>query len=329
MRRALPTTALLALAVAGGCTSNFEDPSIVLDLRMLAAYTEPAEVIVPVDADPESIEVPDIRVCALVADPGASRDLAFEMVACAPTDSLRCDEPDEPFIQFDSGTVADPEEAPAAVELCGTLRGSPLLIDVVRQSVENDPLLGFSSIAVQLEIFVKPSGGADADGIFGAKRAFFGAQLPAERVANTNPTLDAITLTRDGETEPSETVVARRCADAEAAPLIAAPGEVLQLEPVEPDGVREDYVLPTLDGGAREFTENLSYAWFSTAGEWSHETTGGPKDPVGNVPLLYTQWTAPDDITESLDVDMWLVQRDERGGLAWFEMCVRVDPDAP
>lgn len=41
MRRALPITALLALAVAG-CETNFEDPSIVLDLRMLAAYTEPA-----------------------------------------------------------------------------------------------------------------------------------------------------------------------------------------------------------------------------------------------------------------------------------------------
>jgi len=327
-RRALSLWLVAVSLLAGACSSDFETPSIVLDLRMLAAKTEPAEVMVPVDANPQDLEVPDIEVCALVADPGASRSLSFEMAACAPTSSLRCDELDEPILQFDSGMIDDPEESPTPVAMCGTLQGSPLLIDVVRQAVENDPLLGFSSIAVQIEIFVKPSGGADSDGIYGAKRAFFAVQIPEERVANNNPSVDQLLLAREQDPEPTDPVTLLRCSDADADPIIAAPGEQLMFLPVEPDGVREDYVLPTIDGGSRMFTENMSYAWFATAGEWSRETTGGPKDVVGNIPPLDTTWAAPEELDAPLDVDMWLVQRDERGGQAWYEMCVRVDPDA-
>ena len=140
------------------------------------------------------------------------------------------------------------------------------------------------------------------------------------------PGLDEILLGREDDPEPIEPVTPLRCADAGATPTVVEAGEQILFLPVEPDDVREDYVLPTFDGGSRMFTENMTYAWFATAGEWSRETSGGAKDPVGNVPKLDTTWVAPEDLDEVLDVDLWVVQRDERGGLAWYEMCVRVEP---
>jgi hypothetical protein len=68
----------------------------------------------------------------------------------------------------------------------------------------------------------------------------------------------------------------------------------------------------------------MTYAWFATAGEWSSGETGGPKDAFGNVPTLDTKWTAP-DLAESADVNLWVVMRDERGGVAWYEMCAHVE----
>jgi len=112
-----------------------------------------------------------------------------------------------------------------------------------------------------------------------------------------------------------------RCESAAAAALTVAPGQEVVLLPVEPEGVRETYVLPTFEGGVRRITENLRYSWLATAGSWSSGSTGGPVDGFGNVPPLDSTWRAPEDAG---DVRLWLVQRDERGGLAWTEYCARV-----
>src|SRR5690606_22747649 len=102
-----------------------------------------------------------------------------------------------------------------------------------------------------------------------------------------------------------------------------------EVEPLEPQGAREDYVVPTFDGGSRMLTENLSYAWYATAGEWNRENTGGPRDFAGNAPPLDSTWTAPTDpeiVGAGLDVALWMVQRDERGGQTWYHSCLRVVP---
>jgi hypothetical protein len=101
---------------------------------------------------------------------------------------------------------------------------------------------------------------------------------------------------------------------------VAAPGERLNLMPLESEQVREDYVLPTFNGGVRMLTESVRYSWFATAGSWSREQTGGPKDLTGEQRLDST-WTAP---REPGQQSLWLVQRDERGGLTWYEYCVEV-----
>jgi hypothetical protein len=39
-----------------------------------------------------------------------------------------------------------------------------------------------------------------------------------------------------------------------------------------------------------------------------------------------TEWRAPTDIRDTTDVDIYIVQRDERLGATWYTTCVRVTP---
>jgi len=95
--RGLAIAALLA-----GCGS-FEDPTIVLDLRVLAMSAEMTsavpgpgpEQVVDVDLTmPMATELLEqlrpTRVCALVADPRHERDLRWSMTACACAVWRRC-----------------------------------------------------------------------------------------------------------------------------------------------------------------------------------------------------------------------------------------------
>jgi len=78
----------------------------------------------------------------------------------------------------------------------------------------------------------------------------------------------------------------------------------------------------------RTFTEALTYQWLATAGKFSDSSTGGGHDPFGNLLPVKTEWTAPSakGLDGPTDVSIWIVQRDERLGLAWYEACVRVVP---
>jgi hypothetical protein len=155
--------------------------------------------------------------------------------------------------------------------------------------------------------------------IWGAKRLVVAPRQPPGRTPNTNPTLEAL-----AEVAPDGTMTAllpARCEDGSAPGIALAPGEELHVLPLEPEGVREVYMLPTFDGDVRTITENMRYAWFSTAGSWARGDTGGTIDPFGNVPPLDNTFTAP---REPGDVRLWLVMRDERAGTYWREYCARV-----
>ena len=331
------TAALWAtLVLATGC-GEFEVPEIVLDLRVMAINAEPPEVVVPIDItalpaaidDPAllaeilaDLEVPDVEVCALVGDPNDSRSLEFTMHACAPTSHRRCDDPTRALADITSGTVEDPEEAAGPVAMCGTLTPSIQFFEVLRESIESDPLSGLSGIEMQVQLTVRPEGTPFEEAEYAAKKVVFSADYPEGKQANQNPLLSE--LVRELEDEDDVPLPLGRCRD--VAPLVLAPGEGAVLLPVEAEGAREDYVLPTFDGEVRFYTENLAYTWYATDGSFSARVTGGPRDGAGNEEPLDTEWTAPEEVTEPLDVSLWLVQRDERGGLNWYESCIRVEP---
>jgi hypothetical protein len=348
--------ALLALA---GCGS-FETRSIVLDLRMLSLVVTPPEVLIPLDADTDLMDLPqvDVEVCALIADPADARELDYRMIACWPNvETLRCDDParakvlltgtpGSPFVR-----VPDPETAGEPVRVCATMSSNavlPVLIldqidllgsyeDVAAQVVANG-----GNLDVQIEVVVRGADQGQDDLQYGSKRMRYAVPLCEDRQANRNPGI--VTLQASvGGAEPAPMPVGR-CIDM-ASPLVVGPGDEIELEPIElelehddepddgnmrkPSGSREKYCVPTFDGGSENFIENLTYTWYATHGGWEPEETGGPRDIADNEPEYQSTWTAPrnpDVIGAGLDVPVWVVQRDERGGQSWIESCVRVLP---
>ncbi|HWM86618.1 MAG TPA: hypothetical protein VNO33_12290, partial [Kofleriaceae bacterium] len=83
---------MIAAAVAA-CT-DFEDPEVVVDMRVLGMRAEPPEIVVPYDPqDPTRVNLADlvpVEICALVADPADGRGLDYSMSLCRPTSSGRC-----------------------------------------------------------------------------------------------------------------------------------------------------------------------------------------------------------------------------------------------
>lgn len=292
MVRRIPWLALLA-----ACDAGFEDPTVVIDLRVLAIEAGPPEVVVDFDPqNPTNVSFPTVSFRALIIDPAGGRH-AYRFVACPQQDNLRCDADVSPHLVFGEGVApAGQEEVTADLDMT---------LELIEGAIAEDPFGGFGGVPVNVELRIVAEGGSEAQAIYAAKQMTYAARVPEARTANQNPRMAGLTLdgTMFGECR------------------VLPPRTEVRLEPVEPPDVRETYVVPTLDGGERTFTENLRYAWFATAGSFSSGNTGGPTDAFGNDPPLFTKWTAPE---EPATVRLWVVQRDERGGTFWTERCVVV-----
>ncbi|MBL8626472.1 MAG: hypothetical protein JNK64_34465 [Myxococcales bacterium] len=317
--------ALLGALAATACGS-FEDPAIVIDLRPLAAMAEPPEQVVDVDpANPLAVEFDDVRVCALAADP-QRRDLTWSMVVCPPKRDLRCDDLTRPFLVLSPEVVVTAAQAVGQVA-CATIPAGPELIAIVRSTIENDSLGGFGGVDINVAVRAATADGAEVVDLGKAVR--FSPRLPAERVANTNPVLTEVAaqIDRGNGIEEPAVVPSGACTTPEFG-LKVPSGAKVKFAPRPLDGTAETYVVPTFEGGSRTFTENLRYQWIATAGSWSRAETGGPRDPAGNPPVISSTWSAPTvDVGEpSRLVDLWVIQRDERGGASWLPVCAVVEP---
>ena len=317
----------LALAcVLAGCTT-FEDPTIVLDLRVLAMRAEPPEQVIDVDlAEPPSptdvlAQLAPTEVCALVADPGQRRSLLWKMTMCLPGDDDRCD-PAHPQVELGSGVLGDPDEAMAGQELCVTVFPDQRMLSVLLAALDADILRGLGGLDFVVELQI---GGEAADrelDVVGAKTVRVSPRIPDARSANNNPTIEFL----DASVAGAGLVVAPcRCAQCSAMATVGA-GAVVTLYPVEPETVREDYVVPTLDGQTAMLTETMTYQWLAGRGSFSDATTGGGHDLLGNQSLLGSEWRAPRGIDGDTLVPIWMIQRDERLGVSWYETCIRVTP---
>lgn len=319
---------LLVLLAACG---KFQDPNVVVDLRVIGMTASVPEQVVDVDVTnpqpPADLlqQLGPSDVCALVADPSFDgRRLRWSMTLCPLGDADRCDDSDSiPKHVIGSGLLDDPDITVPEPKMCATVEADGNLLAVVSYALENDILHGLEGEAYEVQLIV---GGEDADpslDLYAAKSLQVIADLPVGREPNHNPTLTEIDATLpDAVPMP---LPLGRCVD-QTAPLTVPKGTKIRLTPVEPDGVRETYTVVKLDGTLAMFTENLTYQWTAGAGGFSDGTTGGPHDPFGNSPPLYSDFTAPDDIDAQMDIPVWLVQRDERLGAAMYESCIRVTP---
>jgi hypothetical protein len=316
---------MLACAACG----TFEDPNVVIDLRVLAMTATPPEQVLDVSQTQDPLQLAKqlkpAKVCALVADPNFDRRLRYRLTVCN-LDGGRCDL-SGPHLVFAQGLLDDPDTTVPEPQLCGTIPvddpGSTLPA-VLLSALNADPLQGLGGLYYGAELVI---GGEDADpalDLYAAKSLAVMPNIPADRTANNNPTISGLTATIDGVDSPIDLV---RCAEA-TAPLELTTAQKVRLTPIEPDGIHEVYSVPTVDGTQRTFTENISYQWVAGAGSLSKGDTGGPHDAFGNPAPLFTDFTSPstDEITDPTTVAMWIVQRDERLGEAWFETCFHVTP---
>ena len=313
---------LALLCALAGCTS-FEDPDIVLDLRVLAMTGEPPEQVVDIDpsADFEPTEllaqlVPS-TMCALVADPGRERRLRWELALCLPDDD-QCNPRFRTVL--DSGVIADPDTAPVAQPMCATVEPNTNLLGILLEIGEGDPLAVLGGIDYFVELRVR--GEDDTREEVATKSLRVSPRIPAIRTPNMNPRVELFRATLNGERLE---MPLGRCAE-QTAPFEVRPGARMTLEPIELETTRETYVVPTLDGKIAMFTESPTYQWRASAGGFSRGGTGGTRDNLGNLPELDTEWRAPARVDGVTDVQLWFIVRDERLGATWYESCVRVVP---
>lgn len=87
-------------------------------------------------------------------------------------------------------------------------------------------------------------------------------------------------------------------------------------------GGSEPYVA--FDLGSRAVVdrrEGMRVSWYATAGSFEHDRSGRTEDEA-SVPYADNAWTAPD---HAGDVRVWVVLRDDRGGVDWGSYLIRVE----
>ena len=322
MRRAL----FVMLAACG----SFEDEDIVIDTRVLAmAATVPDQVVdfdIENPPDPAELlpQLVESTMCAHVADPADDRRLRWSMTLCVLNNNERCIG-SLPSLMLASGVIEDPDVATPAPSMCGTIAPDGNLLGIVLAALEADSLSGLGGVEYGVSFTVGPEDGDPDLDLFAGKTVTIGPRIPDGRMANNNPSVTHFDASIEGA-EPVPLPLGR-CVD-QPSPLVVDPGQEVRLTPVETEGAREPYVVPTLDGEMRMFTESLTYQWMAGGGNVGSGSTGGPRDAFGNPATLYTDWRAPnrDRLTGPSDIPLWIVQRDERKGATFHEACLRVVP---
>jgi hypothetical protein len=329
VKPALLAIAATLAATAAGC-GRFQDPNVVVDLRTLAMRADPPDQVIDVDLTqpvmPAALlaQLVPTRVCALVADPAIDRRLLWSMTLCSLLSTERCDD-GGPEVLLGMGLSDDPETTVPEPGMCVTVMPDANLLALLAFIVQGDTLHGLGGIDYGVVLRVGgENGNRDLDQ-YAAKTLAVSPRIPATRAANHNPTLDRIDAALEDGTPV--TLPFGRCAD-NPAPRALAPATKLRLLPIEAAGAREVYTVPTLDGHSETFTESLTYQWIAGAGGFSRGTTGGPRDLTGNPPPLFSDFKSPaaSDLDGSTDIPLWIIQRDERLGVQWYESCLRVAP---
>jgi hypothetical protein len=327
----------LALLCLCAC-AEFEDPTIVLDLRVIGMETTPPEQILDVDPmktptiDEILAQLQPIHVRALVAEPGRTGQLAWTMNTCILEDrGSRCVEGSG--FEFASGLLEDPEtvsfgnsckDVPGIEPggtLCALLVPDNRFVLMLYDALMADPARGLGGVDIGFVLRVQGIGPSPLTEVFAAKHVRFAPRIPADRVANSNPNIVQLLLGQDGI---GSDIAKRHCNDFGDEERVDSE-ERVTFFPVAGAMDKEEFVVPTLDGGSERFQEYLTYQWVATAGSFVDDVTGGAPDVFGNVRLDGTEWKAP-KTDRPMDVTIWVLQRDSRYGVRWREACIKVLP---
>ncbi|MBI2896056.1 MAG: hypothetical protein HYY06_21030 [Deltaproteobacteria bacterium] len=278
---------LICIAMVAGCAADFESPSEVLDLRILALQATPPELLLDDD-------LPPVELVALVADPrDPDREVTYRWRACGLTAELRCSDADW---SVDLGEGSAPVSSLTGVLEIGD--------DLRAAAAETDTFMGFGGLFFVAQLTLEESEAERRDAI---KQIPGSAAFPGGTSENRNPSPPG--LLHDEAEWPEPEV------------LEVAPGAEVSVEPTAPGGDAESYSVYRFDLGVQDLEEYLGYSFFASAGTWTRDGSGGSPDPISIETSLASVWTAPD---EEADVTIWVVVRDGRGGTAWTRREVRV-----
>ena len=181
------------------------------------------------------------------------------------------------------------------------------------EGLRDDPTHGQNGVGVMIELEVGDDDGDLADDVFATKYLAVQPQLPADREPNHNPVVRALQIdTPEGVFTPFPSM----CVGNLQLPLQLEPGDSLELVPLERPDTYDHYPVRTSDGTFVQVKETIKYQWLATAGTFDRAFTGGT-DGLG----LGSTWRVP-EFEGSLEVQLWMIQRDDRGGVAVFPTCI-------
>ncbi len=348
---------IATLTTVVGCVPTFDDDlSSVEQPRILAVQATPAEVrpgerveLSALVASAEGVELLELRWALCHArkpltelGPAAQECLellgrdeeileslgsGLEVEASLPDDACRQFGPDAPFA--DDGSLAG---RPVDPDVTGGYH-QPVVVGGSPEAEEDAAQLGAVLGTVRLSCGARNV--TDAEAI----------RFNAGYRPNENPAIDRLEITRSEEVQTLEA--------GSGESLRVSPGERVELravwpecptEPVCGDGMctaGENQVVCPEDcrdaprgcAGAESYLwanpearrveerrEAMSVAWYATGGAFEHERTGR-SEQEGDEPSSSNRWTASG---RTGPVQIWIVLRDERGGVGWARYLVEV-----
>jgi hypothetical protein len=350
------STSLLGLGAvvlgAAACT-NFQDPTTVVDLRVLAVETQPSEIILSVDlSDPTNPIVdpasnPPVTVTPLIVDP-AGRKVTYSIIGC-PNDPFA---PAPPSLAGGGAFPAGGARTTVGSQLCdesspNTWTLAPGPIDAAESTVVQ-PTADMLKAAFMTDLFPDQFGHLhggfdlgepfvleikiDAEGELQnvVKRVLYWAQpIDALQVANNNPTI--ANLTTYAERDPDTALP--------VGPITALPTDVPFFTPpaftvpagsspwIQPAaGDAEPYETTIIDDITHLTVplsverETLRYAFYASAGTFAPARTASEL-PLGFTGTIHleSQYFAPTDVS-ALPIDPI-----SSGGLVTIWVVVRDD----
>jgi len=351
---AVTLATVATLATNGGCVPTFDDDlSSVERPRILAVQATPAEArpgerveLSALVAGGDGVEVPELRWALCHArkpltelGPAAQECLellgrdeeileplgsGLEVGASLPDDACRQFGPDAPFA--DDGTLAG---RPVDPDVTGGYH-QPVVVGGAQEGAE-----GLGAVLGTVRLSCGARNVTDAEAI----------RFNAGYRPNENPAMERLEITRGGEVSILEA--------GSGESVRVSPGERVELrvvwpecptEPVCGDGMctaGENQVTCAEDcrdaprgcAGAESYLwanpetrrveerrEAMSVAWYATGGAFEHERTGR-SELEGDEPSSSNRWVAS---SRAGTVQVWIVLRDERGGVGWARYLVEV-----
>lgn len=338
----------IAVVLAGSllfsaCGFTFERSSEVIDRRIIAIRSEPAEIV----GDGSPLPA-DVEVTALVVEPGTGvgappSGIGLTWRRCSSflgsllgetSDGGRCDAEDaKTLLEQREGSIGE-----VTVRVPVPPDVGPVLASLGAQNAPASIYLN-----AQLDLL---SNEAEKPALFGYKRIVLSPNLPAGRKANRNPRLVGVLfdgkvwepdvpMKVEGPYEAEDGQAGGTCGDGETTSVFrnGDPPEVVQgcahkVQPLFDEREAEPYTVQAFDGTTLDLRERLRFAWFADAGSYNAQVTEMTdsrdgvtlRDPTGN------RWNEPADQPAVGTIGrVWIVVRDGRGGASWVTRFVQFD----